>query len=87
MTPAMLAILLRPIIVAAFFFLVVAPIAWTLYRLFPPGRLKVLLFKDRTGKEATSEDKKVMTMAAIAGYTVVILVIGIVTDLCGRGVL
>ena len=87
MTPALWAILLRPIFLPLFFFVIVAPIAWVLYGLFPPGRLKVLLFKDRTGKEATPSDKRVMTMAVIVGYLAIFLVIGIVTALCGRGVL
>jgi hypothetical protein len=68
MTPAMWAILLRPIFNVLFFFLVVAPIAWLIYRVFPAGRLKVFLFRVRTGPHATRRDKAIMALAAVLGY-------------------
>ena len=68
MTPTLWAFLLRPIFNAVLFFVIVAPIAWLLYRAFPEGRLKVLLFRVRSGPHAAPRDKWVMTGAAIAGY-------------------
>jgi hypothetical protein len=67
-TTTVLAILLKPIILAVFFFLVVAPIAWLLYRAFPEGRLKVILFRNRSGPEATDRDKRVMVYSVIGAY-------------------
>ena len=52
----MWALLLKPIFGPLFLFLVVAPIAWLLYRLFPEGRLKTFLFRVRTGPHATRRD-------------------------------
>ena len=60
-----IATVLKPIVVPIFCFLVVAPIAWVLYRLFPKGRLKVILFRDRNGPHATRRDKWIIGIAAI----------------------
>ena len=62
---AAIAIALRPIVSPILFFLFVAPIAWLLYRVFPPGRLKVILFRQRTGPHATRRDKWVIGVAAV----------------------
>ena len=59
-----IAIAIRPFVVPVFVFVVVAPIAWLLYRLFPPGRLKVVLFRERTGPHASLRDKWVIGIAA-----------------------
>ena len=77
-----LAIVLKPILTPIFFYACVAPIAWLLYRLFPAGRLKVVLFKDRSGAHATRRDKLLMTAAAIAAYAVMF---GWIGYLSGRG--
>lgn len=53
MEPVHWAIVLKPIVLPVFMFLVVAPIAWALFKVFPNGRLKVILFKDRHGPGAT----------------------------------
>ena len=63
-----IALLVKPIVLPLFFFGVVAPVAWVLYRLFPNGRLKVFLFKVRDGPEATWRDRAVMIGAAIFAY-------------------
>lgn len=68
MTPAVLAILLKPLVNALFLVLIIWPLTWVLYRLFPEGRLKVMLFRERTGPHATTHDKCVMTLAVIVAY-------------------
>ena len=68
----MWALLLKPIVGPLFVFLVVWPIAWLLYQIFPNGRLKVILFKDRTSNHATAHDKRIMTAAVIVAYAVAI---------------
>jgi len=72
MEPVHWAILLKPIVLPIFMFIMVAPVAWALFKLFPNGRLKVVLFKDRSGPEATRRDKVVMAVAAIGAYVVLI---------------
>ena len=67
------AILLKPIAAPIFMLTLVAPVAWVLFKLFPDGRLKVTLFKDRSGSDATCRDKVVMTVAGIGAYVVLIL--------------
>ena len=67
------AILLKPIILLVFMFTVVSPVAWLLFKLFPNGRLKVVLFKDRSGPEATTRDQVVMTLAAVSAYAAMIV--------------
>lgn len=62
------AILLKPIVAPIFFFVVVAPIAWLLFHLFPSGRLKVFFFRDRTGRQATPWDKRLITYATLLAY-------------------
>jgi hypothetical protein len=64
MEPFHWAILLKPIAVPIFMSSLVAPVAWLLFKVFPNGRLKVVLFKDRSGPEATRRDKFVMTWPA-----------------------
>ena len=73
MEPFHWAILLKPIALPIFMFIVVAPVVWVLFKLFPNGRLKVMLFKDRSGPEATRRDKVVMTVAGIGAYVVLIV--------------
>ena len=77
MEPVHWAIVLKPIVVPIFMFTMVAPVAWVLFKLFPNGRLKVVLFKDRSGPEATRRDKVVMTLARIGAY-VVLAAVGVV---------
>ena len=60
-----IAIAIRPVAVPIFFFVAVAPIAWLLYRVFPPGRLKVILFRQRTGAQASRRDQWVIGIAAV----------------------
>ena len=71
-TTVAIATVLRPIVTPIFFFLVVAPIAWLLYRAFPPGRLKVFLFRERTGPDATIRDKWLIGLAVVLFYVVFI---------------
>ena len=73
MEPVHWAILLKPIATPIFMFTMVAPVAWVLFKLFPNGRLKVMLFKDRSGPEATRRDRVVMAMAGIGVYAVLIV--------------
>ena len=77
MEPFHWAILLKPIALPIFMFTLVAPVAWLLFKLFPNGRLKVVLFKDRSGPGATRGDKVVMTLGVIGAY-VVLIVAGVV---------
>lgn len=60
MSATWIALLIKPIVLPLFFFGVVAPVAWVLFRLFPNGRLKVFLFKVRDGPGATGRDKALM---------------------------
>ena len=69
---AAIAIAIRPIVAPVFFFVAVAPIAWLLYRLFPPGRLKVALFRQRSGPHASRRDKWVIGLAAVAAEAALI---------------
>ena len=78
MTTWMWAILLKPIFTAAIFFLVIAPITWLLYRMFPEGRLKVFLFKVRTGPTATRRDDVVYTLWAIGLHAGLVAFIALV---------
>jgi hypothetical protein len=68
----MWALLLKPILLAIFVSLVVAPIAWAFYRLFPDGRLKVFLFRVRDGPHATQRDKWIYTLIGIVLYAALI---------------
>lgn len=72
MDPFHLAILLKPIVQPIFMF-TMAPVAWVPFKVFPNGRVKVVLFKDRSGPEATRRDKAVMTLAAIGAYVVLVV--------------
>lgn len=72
LTPAEMAILIKPLAFFVFLAVVVRPIAWILYRVFPESRVKVILFRVRTGSDATRRDKAVMTAAGVAGYALVI---------------
>jgi hypothetical protein len=73
MEPVHWAILLKPIVLPIFMFTVVAPVVWVLFKLFPNGRLKVVLFRERSGPGATRRDKVVMTAAAMSVYAVLIV--------------
>ena len=77
MDPWYWAILLKPIALPIFLFVVVAPVVWLLFRVFPNGRLKVMLFKDRSGPQATRRDKVVMTLSSIGAY-VCLIVAGVI---------
>lgn len=77
MSPWMIAIMLRQPALAILLMVVVWPVAWLLYRVIPNGRLKVVLFKVRTGKTAGRRDKVVMTAAVVAGYAVLIAFVGL----------
>ena len=77
MEPVHWAIVLKPIVLPIFMFTMVAPVAWLLFKVFPSGRLKVVLFRDRSGPGATRRDKVVMTLAAVGAY-VVLIVAGVV---------
>lgn len=68
------ALLIRPIFYFVLYIVVLAPLIWLLYRLFPEGRLMIVLFKVRSGAEATRRDKTVMTLAVVAGYAFLISV-------------
>ena len=70
MEPVHWAIVLKPIVLPIFMFIVVAPVAWVLFKVFPNGRLKVVLFKDRSGPGATRRDKIVMALAGIGAYAI-----------------
>ena len=63
-----IAILLRPIGFFILFVLVIAPISWLLYKIIPAGKLKVFLFKDRSGEQATRRDKVIMSVGVILTY-------------------
>ena len=69
-----IAILIRPLFYFVLYVLVLAPLIWLLYRIFPEGRLKIVLFKMRSGSEATRRDKTVMALGVVAGYALLISV-------------
>jgi hypothetical protein len=77
MEPIHWAIVLKPIVVPIFMFTMVAPVAWLLFKMFPNGRLKVVLFKDRSGPEATRRDKVVMALGVVGAY-IVLTAVGVV---------
>ena len=79
MEPFHIAIILRPLANFLFFALVVLPIEWALFRLIPRGRLKVVLFKVRSGEQATPADKRLMTVASVAAIVLVVVFIGFVS--------
>jgi ABC-type sulfate transport system permease component len=64
----MWAIVLRPLAYAVLFVIVLAPLIWLLYKIIPEGRLKVILFRVRSGVTATRLDKQVMVAAVILAY-------------------
>jgi hypothetical protein len=68
-----LALILKPFFIFAFFGLLVAPISWVLFKLIPDGELKLILFKVRTGEFATTHDKVIMTIAVLAAYVFLFL--------------
>jgi len=53
------------------FALLVLPLEWLLFKIFPPGRLKVALFRNRSGYDATLRDKGVMIAGVVIGYAVI----------------
>jgi hypothetical protein len=69
------ALLLKPLIYAAFFVLVIAPLVWALNKLIPMSRLKVLLFKVRSGNGATRRDKGIMIAGVLCAYAFLALLI------------
>jgi len=68
----MWALLLKPFAAFAFMALVVAPISWFLFKLIPDGKLKIFLFRVRTGPDARPEDKRVMLIARLLACTLLI---------------
>ena len=79
MTPSMLAILLRPVAMFILMVAIVLPIEWVLFRLFPNGRLKVILFRNRTGGHASPRDKGVMVAGVVISYVLFFAWIGILS--------
>ena len=74
MEPWHIAILIRPLAYFVLYVVVLAPLIWVLYRVFPEGRLKIALFKVRSGPSASRRDKVVMAIAGVAGYAVLIAI-------------
>jgi hypothetical protein len=74
-----LVVALRPLVSFLLFAVIVAPITWLLFRVIPDGRLKVLLFKVRTGEHVSRRDKAIMTLAVIGAYLLLLLTIVVVT--------
>jgi hypothetical protein len=70
MEPFLIALLVRPAVNLVLLALVVAPIVWVLYRIFPEGRVKVALFKVRKGPTATRRDDLVMAGGVMLAYVV-----------------
>lgn len=68
----MWAVLLKPFAAFVFMALIVAPISWFLFKLIPDGKLKIFLFRVRTGPDARPKDKRIMTIAVIIGYALLI---------------
>lgn len=69
-----IAILIRPICYFVLYIVVLAPLIWLLYRMVPQGRLKIVLFKVRSGPGASTRDKTLMALAVVAGYACLIAV-------------
>ncbi len=47
---------------------IVAPLAELIFRAIPNGKVKVALFRIRSGDDATKRDRRIMTLAVVAGY-------------------
>ena len=77
MTPTMVAVLLRPLFSFLIMAAIVLPIEWVLFRLFPKCRLKVMLFRNRTGAHARPGDKRVMVAGVVIAYVLLFAWIGI----------
>ena len=75
LTPTEIAILIKPLAVPVFLAVAVWPIAWVLYRVIPESRLKVILFKVRSGNGATRRDKAVMCAGVVGGYALLLALI------------
>lgn len=69
-----LATALRPLFLAVLFVVAVAPLTALLWRLIPPGRLQVLLFKDRTGPGSSFRDHLLITSGVIAFYAALVMI-------------
>jgi hypothetical protein len=80
MTPTMVAVLLRPLFSFAVMVAIVLPIEWVLFRMIPSGRLKVMLFRSRTGANACPGDKRVMTMAVVIAYVLLFAWLGMLSE-------
>jgi hypothetical protein len=76
MEPWTIALLIRPAFNFLAMVLIVLPIEWVLFQVFPNGRLKVALFKHRTRDDATRRDKVIVTTAVVAGYLVLAALVG-----------
>ena len=72
MSPALIAILIKPLAFPVFVTVVVWPIAWILYKVIPRSRFKVILFRVRSGSEATRRDKVVMISSVVAAYALIL---------------
>lgn len=74
-----LAIALRPLAYLVLFAVAVAPMIWLPYRIIPDGKLKVFLFRVRSGPEATRRDKVLMTALVIGFYAALFAAVSLST--------
>ena len=58
---------------------IVLPIEGVLFRAFPSGRLKVMLFRNRTGAYARPRDKRVMVASVVIAYVLFFAWIGMLS--------
>lgn len=68
----MIGVVVRPFAYVVLYVLVLAPLISVLYAIVPEGRLKVILFKVRSGPEATRHDKRVMLLGVAGAYLLLI---------------
>ena len=80
MTPALLAILFRPLFMLIVMAAIVLPIECVLFKAFPEGPLKVMLFRSRTGAKARPRDGRVMTVGVVIAYVLLFAWLGIVSE-------
>ena len=81
MTSLSMALLIKPLVTFLFFALIVLPIEWLLFQVFPDGRLKVALFRPMTGERARPGDRRKWIAAAILANVVLWCWIGFVISL------
>lgn len=69
-----LATFLRPFVLLVLLVVIVRPLARRIHRALPEGRLREILFRERTNETASSGDKWTMVVAVLVGYAFLVVV-------------